>query len=185
MKKWSIRLLLPTMIIMSTAIFASEGKTLYSFTKGTDGWWSYKGKAKITLSQEKPGSDGTGGALKADYEYGGVGSYLGIGIQPKWAMHGSSDFSAYSKGTFEVTMKADTDTAVRIELRMSNKKKYTANLKVNKEWQTFQIKFNTFKSKTTPLDLTTTTEISQIVIIPRASANKKHILWIDNIKVVE
>lgn len=167
---------------------AEQGKSLYNYDNGTtQGWWVFKGGgSELEISAAKPGANNSDGALKAVYKNGKSGSYLGIGIQPKWAMGGKADFAAYAKGALLISLKGDAAMSLKIELRMENKETYSFTINdIGMEWKDYVVKFEEFKGKEKVLNLTATPEIAQIVLMPKSKDGASHTLLIDEIKVVE
>ncbi len=179
------KMLFSAVVITGTALSAGETKSLYNFDNNTtQGWWMFKGgSASLTLSAAAPGADNTAGAMKAVFNNGKPGSYLGIGIQPKWALGGKADFSPYASGALLIAMKSDSPINVKIEIRMDNKETYSTKVDVGSDWKSYTLKFSEFTCKDKPLALTADCEVSQIVIIPKGKAGD-HTLFIDEIKAV-
>jgi len=108
---------------------AGSDKVLYNFETGKDGWWTFAKGVTLTISNDTTtGADGSTGSLLAAYQYQpGPMSYMGIGIQPKWAMAGDS-WTNYAKGHMVISFKSDAPVTVHIQLRASDKKTYSYSI---------------------------------------------------------
>ncbi len=168
------------MFVAACSAFTQE-ETLYNFETDTQGWWTFSGEASIALSAEKP--DGTSSqALKVVYKYEKPGSYLGMGIEPKWAL-GTDDLSAYSGGGISLSLKSDVEISVAIELRMAEKETYVFTIpKVGTTLTVFTIPFSDFKSNGKTLDLKVS-KLKHLVIIPRVGGFDEHTLFVDDVKL--
>jgi len=158
-----------------------KSKPLYSFEKDTQGWWTFKNEAEINLSVSKQGADKSNGALEISFTCGGGKSYLGAGIQAKYAMD-KDLWKNYAGGHLSVRMKGDIQLQAKMELRSKAAGTFTVPIRVQESWVKYDIPFSQFKSGDKELDLSNT-EIDEIVIIPSARAKQKHSLLVDDIKL--
>lgn len=161
---------------------AGEEKTLYTFEKGTDGWWTYASPdAKVTLSNEQPGAGGSQGALKIAFAYGKGGSYLGVGIQPQFALGGTNSLAAYAGGHLALDIKSAGSNKVKIEIRTADKKSFSFQTPATTAtWGKYQIPFAEFKNKDGAFD-PATMPVNQIVIIPLKGSGETQEVSIDNV----
>jgi hypothetical protein len=163
---------------------AGTDKVLYSFDKGTDGWWTFANGATLKLSNDATtGAGGSASSLLASYQWQpGGGSYMGIGIQPKWSMAGDA-WSNYNKGHITFNLKSDVAITARIELRASDKKTYTFHVTdVPSAWKTYAIGFDKFVNDGKGIDLSAV-DIDQIVVVPQKVNDDAHSFWMDNISI--
>ncbi|HPO91110.1 MAG TPA: cellulase family glycosylhydrolase [Victivallales bacterium] len=170
--------------LIGTFLFSDE-KKLYDFENGIQGWWNFKSE-DVTLELQQETQDNynnTKGALKITYKYGKPGSYLGIGVEPKWVMEGKAEITKFKNGHIKLAIKALPPTKVKIELRCSDKKTYSYTLpKVGEIWGIYSIPLSEFKSKDTPLNAEGLS-ISQLIIIPLKSTDSESVIWIDEISI--
>ncbi len=161
-----------------------HGAPVYSFENGTNGWWSYASKnSSVKLSCDKSTGAKSKASLKVDYKYGGTGSYLGIGIQPKWSVK-PQQWKECVPGYFSLGLKSSTPCRIRIEFRTKSKNTYRFSINgISPMWGIYSMQFSDFKAKNNkPLDLTKET-ISQIVIVPYKSGSKPKELWVDSVSL--
>jgi len=172
------------MLPLAFAHADGNGKTLYNFEKGTDGWWTFAHGATLKLSCDATtGADGSSGSLLASYQWQpGSDSYMGLGVQPKWSMAGDS-WPPYAKGRFAVSFKSDVPESVRIELRASDKKTYSYEVTdIPSTWKDYVISFDKFTNDGKGIDLTAV-DIDQMVVIPHKANEDAHSLWMDNVTI--
>ncbi|HBC88977.1 MAG TPA: hypothetical protein DCZ94_18705 [Lentisphaeria bacterium] len=157
----------------------SKSKLLYGFEKDTQGWWTFKKEAEIDLSVAKRGAEKSSGALEVTFTSGGGKSYLGAGIETKYAME-KEPWKNYAGGHMSISLKGDVPLSVRVELRSKGQGSFVVPMKVQDYWVKYYIPFSQFKSGEKVLDLAES-NIDEIVIIPSARAKQKHSLLVDNI----
>ncbi len=153
-------------------------KVLFSFDKGTEGWWSYTSKESSVKLSHAPeaGVPEFPGALKAVYSYKGKGAYLGIGIDPKFALP-DSDLSPYAGGFMSLSLKADRSVPVAIEFRTKNNGTYSFSFPgIGSVRGTYSIPLSMFRSKEKVLP--EKAKLNQLVIVPRRGSGT---LYIDEI----
>ncbi|HCE44409.1 MAG TPA: hypothetical protein DET40_12750 [Lentisphaeria bacterium] len=157
----------------------ANSKILYSFEKDTQGWWTFKNEAEIDLSTAKAGAEKSSGALDITFTCGGGKSYLGAGIETKYAM-GKEPWKNYAGGHLSIRLKGDIPFNVKVELRSKGKGSFAVPLRVQESWVKYDIPFSQFKSGDKVLDLAEF-NVDEIVLIPSARAKQKHSLLVDDI----